>query len=165
MTPFSLWASVIAVAGTLLGGLLAGVVQARTARAARRETRATDRRAEALAAVTALLAAVADHRRARWDREHLRLSGPFQQELVVREARAASRVTRSAITAPLATVCILLPELADEAEAAVQATYAMRHVADEATLEGLRAGSVAAEKQLRQAAARVFAPERSRRLP
>lgn len=155
-----MWASVIAVAGTLLGGVLAGVVQARVARTTRRETRAADRRAEALGAVTALLAAVADHRRAGWVKEDLRLSGADDDAVL--EARATTHMTRSAITAPLATVSILLPELADQAEAAVQATYAMRETGDHAALEALRAASVAAEKQLRQAAARVFATERCR---
>lgn len=155
-----MWASVIAVAGTLAGGLLAGVVQARVARTARRETRAGDRRAEALTAVTALLAAVADHRRARWMKEDLRLSGADDDAVVA--ARAAAHATRSAITAPLATVSILLPELADVAEAAVQATYAMRETDDHAALQALRVASVVAEKQLRQAAAGVFAPERCR---
>lgn len=157
---FSLWASVIAVAGTLLGGLLAGAVQAWTARVARRETRVADRRAEALTAVTALLAAVADHRSRSWVKEDLRLSGADEQAVV--EARDAGHLTRSAITAPLTTVSILTPALADAAEAAVQATYAMRNAADHDALEQLRAASVAAEKQLRQAASRVFAPDRRR---
>jgi hypothetical protein len=157
---FSLWASVIAVAGTLLGGLLAGVVQAWTARAARRETRAADRRAEALAAVTALLAGVADHRRTMWTLGDLRLSGADDD--AVRAARDATHVTRSAITAPLATVSILTPAVADAAEAAVQASYALRNAADQDALEQSRAASVAAEKQLRTAASRVFVPERCR---
>lgn len=155
-----MWASVIAVAGTLLGGLLAGVVQAWTGRVARREIRADDRRKEALAAVTALLAAVADHRRAMWTVGDLRLSGADEQ--VLREARAAAHATRSAITEPLATVVILAPTLADAAEAAVQAAYALRHVADPDVLETWRAASVVTDKQLRQAASRVFAPERCR---
>lgn len=157
---FSLWTSVIAVAGTLAGGLLAGMVQARTARVARRETRDADRRAEALTAVTALLAAIADHRRTRWVREELRHSGA--DDTAMTQARAATHATRSAITAPLAMVCILLPELVNPAEAAVQAAYAMRDTSDLAALTALRAASVAAEQQLRQAASRVFAPDRRR---
>ncbi|GAB3446353.1 protein kilB [Actinophytocola sediminis] len=156
----SLWASVIAVAGTLAGGLLGGVLQARSARVARRETRAEDRRTEALAALTALLSAVADHRRARWDREDLRLSDADQD--TQQAARAAGRITRAAITAPLATVSILLPELADTADAAIQATYAIREVPDRATLDQLRTAAVAAERQLQRDASGVFAPERRR---
>lgn len=144
-------ASVVAVVGTLLGGVLGAVVQAWLARVGRRETR----RAEALDAVTRLLAAVADHRRTSWVKEDLRLSGAGQDALL--EARGATHGTRSAITAPLALVCILTPSLADVAEAAVQASYAMRDAADHAALEQLRAASVAAEKQLRAAASRVFA--------
>ncbi|HYQ66172.1 protein kilB [Actinophytocola sp.] len=154
---FALWASCIAVLGTLLGGLLTGVVQARLGRTARRETRAADRRAEALAAVTALLAAVADHRRTMWTLEDLRLSGADDDTVFA--AREATHITRSAITAPLATVCILLPELGDSAEAAVQATYALRGVTDQDALEHLRFAAVVAEKQLRQAGSHVFAAD------
>jgi hypothetical protein len=93
-------------------------------------------------------------------KEDLRLSGADEQAVVA--ARDAGHVTRSAITAPLATVCILIPALADAAEAAVQAAYAMRNAADHDVLEQLRAASVAAEKQLRLAASGVFAPERCR---
>lgn len=150
-----MWSNLITMVATLSGCLLTGLVQARVAGTARRETRAADQRTEALTALVALLAAVADHRRALWVREDLRLSGA--DEPVIREARAATHATRSAITAPLATVSILLPELADRAEAAVQAAYAMRNTTDHAELEALRAASVAAEKQLRQAASRAFA--------
>ena len=153
----AVWGNVITLVGTLSGGLLVGMLQARVAHTARRETRAADQRADALAAVTALLSAVADHRRSRWVREELRLSGADAAELVA--AREKTHVTRSAITAPLATVCILLPTLADQAEATVQTAYAMRNAPDLTALEALRAASVAAEKQLRQAAADVFTPD------
>lgn len=153
----ALWAGVltggIAVVGTLAGGLVTWWGQARQARV----TRAESRRADALDAVAALLAAVADHRRARWVREELRLSGADAADLV--KAREKTHVTRSAITGPLAVVCILLPTLADQAEATVQAAYTMRNAPDLEALEAMRAASVAAEKQLRQAASRVFAPD------
>lgn len=152
----ALWTSAIAVTGTLAGGVVTAALQARVARTARRETQVAGQRAEALTAVTALLAAVADHRRARWVREELRLANADQQ--VQDRARERTHTSRSAITAPLATVSILIPTLVDAAEAAVQATYAMRHVADLATLEQLRTASLGAEKQLRQAASGVFAP-------
>jgi hypothetical protein len=90
-------------------------------------------------------------------KEDLRLNDADEQSML--KARDVTHATRSAITAPLATVCILIPALADSAEAAVQAAYAVRKAADRAALELLRAGSVAAEKQLRQAAAAVFGPE------
>jgi hypothetical protein len=66
-----MWSSIIAVAGTLLGGALAGLLQVRVERAAR-----ADRRAEALrVALGELVAALGDHRRAMWHREELRLKG------------------------------------------------------------------------------------------
>lgn len=151
----SLWVSVIAVAGTLLGVLVTGVVQAVMARAAHRRQRAADLRTEAVDAVTALLTAVADHRRAMWVREELRLTGGDQA--AQDHAREASHVTRSAITAPLAKVSLLVPDLGDAADAAVRAIYAMRNAADLDTLAHQRAGSLAAEDMFRKDAARVFA--------
>ncbi|GAA2225870.1 protein kilB [Streptomyces nogalater] len=66
-----MWSSVIAVAGTLLGGALTALLQLRRERAGRDE-----RRAEALrVALGELVAALGDHRRALWHREDLVLSG------------------------------------------------------------------------------------------
>jgi hypothetical protein len=151
----AVWSSLIAVIGTLSGGLLAGLVQARLASAARREMRGDTRRADALAAVTALVSAVADHRRARWMREELRLTDASEHPLA--EARTACRTTRSAITAPLVTVRILLPALIPAAEHAVQATYAMRDCGDHATLTQLRAEALDASDRLVEAASAFFA--------
>lgn len=150
-----MWSNVIAVLGTLAGCLLTGGVQARVARIERRETRWETRRTAALDAVTALVAALADHRRARFVVEERRLSGADTHS--VEQARAIAHATRSAVTVPLTTVSILTPALADLTQEATQATYAMRHVPDHAALETLRANAVATSDRLIEAAAGLFA--------
>lgn len=149
-----MWSNVIAVLGTLAGCLVTGGVQARMTRVERRESRRDARRAEALGAVTALVAALADHRRARFVVEDRRLSGADPQS--VEQARAAAHATRSAVTVPLTTVSILTPALADAAQVAKQAAYAMRHVPDHTTLEKLRADALATSDRLVDAAAELF---------
>ncbi|MEU3860627.1 protein kilB [Streptomyces sp. NPDC028722] len=109
-----MWSSLIAVAGTLLGGALTGLMQFRRDRAA-----PADRRADALrSAPGELVAALGDHRRAMWHREDLRLSCASAE--AVAAARAASHATRSAVTAPLAAVCVLEPSPAEPARRAPQ---------------------------------------------
>ncbi|AEW95901.1 MULTISPECIES: hypothetical protein [Streptomycetaceae] len=144
--------SVIAVAGTLLGSVTAYVLQQRAARSARSEDRATERRRDVVAAVAQLTAALADHRRAMWVREDLRLSGAADEEY--RTARADSHATRAAITAPLATVAILAPDLAPVATEAAQATYALRHAPDRDALTTARTAAIAATDRLVAEAAR-----------
>lgn len=149
------WQSVIAVAGTLLGSLLGSGVQARIARVARREERTAGRRADAMTAVTALVSALADHRRAMFVLEDLRLSTATPE--ATEAARTTSHGTRSAITTPLVTVRMLTPALANAAEAATSAAYAMRLAPDHAELETRRAAALAASNQLVDAAGELFA--------
>jgi hypothetical protein len=150
-----MWASVVAVAGTLLGGLSANVVQGRVARSARRETRVDSHQADAVAAVIALVSALADHRRVMWLVEDWRLTGAPQD--VMSEARTARHETRSAVTGPLVTVCILAPALAESARSAANAAYAMRHAPGLDELEALRAAAVVASDALVDQAAIEFA--------
>lgn len=118
-------ATVIAVLGTLLGAVVAGAFQQKTA--GRAATAAADEqlRRERLAAVTELAAAGSDHRRAMWMRGEARLSGSADR---FEELRAASHATRSAITRPLVAVQVLIPDPAVRAAAQtmVSATYRMR---------------------------------------
>jgi hypothetical protein len=151
----SLWGSVITVLGTLAGALLVGGLQARTAHAARRETHAVTRHSEALAAVTALVAALVDHRRTMWVREDLRLSDADPDQ--VGQARAASHETRSAVTAPWVTVLILLPDLATLARRATIATYALRHATTPSALAALRETAITTTDRLINAAVRTIA--------
>ncbi|WKX73836.1 protein kilB [Streptomyces sp. XD-27] len=146
-----MWSTVIAVAGTLLGGALTGLLQFRGERAARAE-----RRAEALRlALGELVAALGDHRRAMWHREDLRLNGASQEAL--QAARAASHVTRSAVTAPLVSVSVLEPSLAEPARKAALAALEIRDVADRTVLAARREAAIAATDDLVAAAGRVMA--------
>ncbi|MFE3560602.1 protein kilB, partial [Streptomyces sp. NPDC059193] len=88
----TMWQTLIAVLGTLAGVGITSFYQAYAARTARADTRRT----EGLTAVTALVEALANHRRAMWVREDLRLRGEDWAA-----ARTESHVTRAAITAPL----------------------------------------------------------------
>lgn len=147
-----MWGSLIAVFGTLAGGVLMAWATARTARTARRESRRDQHRREALDAVTALATAVADHRRAMLILEEVKLSGGDTAE-----AREEKNQTRSAITAPLFQVSVLAPALTAAAEEAVQATYAMRNAPDEAKLRALHDEAKAAADRLTAAARGMFA--------
>ncbi|WP_225827953.1 protein kilB [Streptomyces naphthomycinicus] len=145
-----MWSSIIAVAGTLLGGALTGLLQIRRERSARAE-----RRAEALRmALGELVAALGDHRRALWHREDLVLGGASQE--TVAAARAASHATRSAVTAPLVSVSVLEPALAGPARAAALAAFGIRDVADRTELAALREAAIAATDELVAAAGRVM---------
>lgn len=150
-----MWDSLIAVGGTLAGGLVGGWVQLRGARAERRENRRDARRSEALSAVTALAGALADHRRAMWQYEDAKLTGKPEQ--VVAELLAVQHGTRSAINAPMTTVAILIPVLAELARDAAQATYAMRDAGDLDVLEARRVVAVGASDRLVEIAAEFFA--------
>lgn len=119
--------AIVAVLGTLAGALLTGTLQHISQRAQRTAAEASARRTEGVAAVTALATALADHRRAMWIREDMRIRGEDWSE-----ARVESHVTRSAITAPLLHVSVLLPALAPAAQAAARAAYGLRE-ADGAT--------------------------------
>lgn len=141
--------TLIAVLGTLAGVAITNGYQARAARTARQETR----RVEGLAAVEILAAALADHRRAMWVREDLRLRGEDWSA-----ARAESHTTRSAITAPLTRVQILLPAAAGHAGAAAQAVYDLRGAEDHAALTAARDNAIRKADELIPAAGTALAP-------
>jgi hypothetical protein len=150
-----MWDSLVAVGGTLAGGWIGGWLQLRGARAERRENRGEARRGEALSAVTGLVEAFADHRRAMWQFEDAKLTGKPGQ--VVAELQAVQHVTRSAINGPMTTVAILTPALAVPAREAATATYAMRNCGDLDVLEARRAVALAASDRLVTVAAEFFA--------
>ncbi|MFB6533562.1 protein kilB [Streptomyces noursei] len=150
-----MWSSIIAVIGTLLGSVTAYVLQQRAARAERDEARADDLRSRQLAAIAALVAALADHRRAMWVREDLALSGA--NITAYNTARATSHETRSAITVPLLTVTLLIPTLAESAEGAAKATYALRGAPDSRALADLRDTALVAVDRLTADAATALA--------
>lgn len=146
-------ATVIAVLGTLAGVVLTGTLSHLSQRAQRKADTDTARRTEGLAAVTDLVTALADHRRAMWVREDLRLHG---QDWTT--ARTESHTTRSAITAPLLRVQLLLPDLAPAAQTAARATYALRGgcEAGETELAARRDQAIAKTDELVTATSRVL---------
>ncbi|WP_328473529.1 protein kilB [Streptomyces sp. NBC_00448] len=150
-----MWSSVIAVAGTLLGGALTGLLQSRGDRRARQSARA-DEKAQALrAALGELVAALGDHRRAMWHREVLRLDGTDPEAFEA--ARNASRATRSAVTAPLVSVSVIEPALAQTARQAAEAAFDLRDAPDRATLAARRENAITATDTLVAAAGRAMA--------
>ena len=136
--------ALIAVLGTLAGSAIAHLSQ----RSQRRATEVRARRTEALTAVADLATALADHRRAMWVREDLRLRG---EDWV--DARAESHATRSAITAPLLRVQVLLPAVAPAAQAAAHAAYSLRAAESEAELRTRRDNAITTADDLVTAAA------------
>jgi hypothetical protein len=155
-------ATLVAVAGTLAGVLLSVLTQAWLARSARREAqtareeaRVEARRDNALAAVTTLANALANHRRAMW-MVGVHLLNHADKKLLD-EARNHSHDTRAEINIPLVTVEILVPALAPVAHQATQATFALRQPDDLDTLEQRRVDAKAAYERLVAEARTVFA--------
>ncbi|MFI6125359.1 hypothetical protein ACIBCU_37555 [Streptomyces sp. NPDC051064] len=116
----------IAVLGTLLGAVVAGVFQQKNTSRAEGAARAEQLRRDRLEAVTALASVGSDHRRALWMRGEAKLNDQPAPQL--EGLRLASHVTRSAITRPLVAVQILIPDPAvtDAAKAMVITAYRMR---------------------------------------
>ncbi|MGW2401797.1 protein kilB [Kitasatospora sp. NPDC001664] len=120
--------SIVAVVGTLAGAAVAGRMQNRAATQARTADTAQARRAEVTGAVTALVSALADHRRAQTIRlRALFLTGSPQEADVHTEN---VHTTRSAVTTPHTLLRIVSPDLAGAAQNAVDATFALRTAAD-----------------------------------
>ncbi|ARP71304.1 protein kilB [Streptomyces pluripotens] len=150
-----MWASIIAVVGTLLGGTLTGLLQIKSARITQSAARA-DQREEALRrALGELVAALGDHRRAMWHREVLRLNGATEE--AVEAARTVSRATRSAVTGPLVAVSVLERSLAGPARQAALAAFNLRDATDHTTLAAHREAAIAATDELVAAASRAMA--------
>lgn len=119
-------ATIIAIVGTLLGATVSGAFALRSAGRTERAATTEQLRRDRLEAVTALAAAGSDHRRTLWNRGEAEISNSGQARLG--ELRAASHITRSAITRPLVAVQILIPdpEVRAAAKQMVVATYLMR---------------------------------------
>ncbi|MEU5108216.1 pRL2-23 [Streptomyces sp. NPDC021354] len=151
-----MWQSILAIAGTLAGAVVAGLLQQRATRTAQSSEREAELRRERLTAVKELAAAVADHRRAMWVREEARDGSTPETRLA--ELRAESHTTRSAITAPHTALRVLVqdPAVREAAERAIQATYRMREAHGLAELREMRAAAVDAETAFVDAAGRYL---------
>ena len=156
-----MWTAVIAVLGTLAGGLANALAQARSERAARREAhavrmqeRAAHHQDSQVAAVESLVKSLNDHRAAMARRMERALGGAADEE--IEALRDLTRATRSEISVPLASVSVRAPALAEVAEAAARASYALRDVVDQAQLDAARVAAGEAVTALIRAAARFF---------
>ncbi|MEU6619108.1 protein kilB [Streptomyces parvus] len=147
-----MFAAIVAVAGTLAGAVLTGALAHLNQRAQRKADADASRRVEGLAAVTDLVSALTDHRRAMWVREDLRLRGEDWTQ-----ARAESHATRSAITTPLLRVQLLLPSLAPAAQAAARATYGLRDSDGQPPLAAARLNAIQQTDALVEAAGTALA--------
>ncbi|MER7968530.1 hypothetical protein ABTX35_05885 [Streptomyces sp. NPDC096080] len=133
-----MFATLIAVLGTLAGTVVAGLMQhvttARTARAATAE-----RRREALAAaVPALLAAIVRHR----EQQYLKVESRKDNQPDTPEARQARYAARSAVTSAMDSLHMVTTDavLLTVAQDAVNTAMAIGDVpADEVPAAGLRA--------------------------
>ncbi|MGW9441219.1 protein kilB [Streptomyces sp. NPDC055607] len=144
-------ATIIAIAGTLAGALLSGLLTARQARTALTASETIARRQAAVDAVATLAAAVAAHRSAMWHRENKRLTGEDWTA-----DRQHSHTTRAAISAPAVRLAILAPTLRLAAETAIHASYALRGAENETALDAAREASLAADEQLLNQAGRLL---------
>lgn len=151
-----MWASVVAVIGTLAGSIVTGLLQRRAARADRQNAQADQRRTEQIQAVTALAKAVSDHRRAMWEVRDAQLTEAGEDR--VRELRDESHRTRSEITEPAVRVRLLHGDaVRAAAHEAVQSTYRMRDASSLDVLETLRAAALLAHDDMVDAAGRALA--------
>ncbi|OXZ01769.1 hypothetical protein [Streptomyces sp. 2R] len=145
--------AVVAVVGTPAGSLATGMLAHFAQRSQRVAAEVSARRAEVLEAVSALVSALADHRRAMAVRELLRRLDGGEWSA----ARAESHTTRSAISAPLLRLRLLEPALAATAQSAAQAVYAMREATTEAGLQEARGHAIRESDELVDAAGAALA--------
>lgn len=148
---------VIAVVGTLAGAIVSGAFQHKVARRTEHAGRVDRRRSDRVEAVTALACAAADHRRAMWMRGDAALAGASEGRL--RELRAESHATRSAVTRPLVALRLHItdPEVRAAADAMVAAVYALRDALTDADLAAAREAAVQEHDAFVDTAARYLA--------
>lgn len=119
-------ATILAIAGTLLGATVSGLFQHASAGRTERTARREQHRAAQLEAITALAVAISDHRTAMWVRGDACLKEDPDER--VRELQTRSHATRSAVTRPLVALRLHVtdPAVREAADVMVAATYAMR---------------------------------------
>lgn len=152
-----LWASLVAVVGTLAGALVSGSLQHRVARSDRSDARANQVRLDRIEAVTTLAVALSDHRGAMWHVREAQLTN--QDTHRVEELRDESRRTRSSVTAPAVRLRLLIadPAVRTAAREAIDATYAMRGAPTVAALQEQRRTALAAHDRMVDAAGAFLA--------
>lgn len=151
-----MYAAVIAVIGTLAGALVSGLLQHRIARSQHESALADQLRTEKVDALTALGAAVADHRLAMWKRTDALFCDAEPERLEA--LRDASHETRSAISGPDTRVRLLIRNdvVREAATEAIETTYAMRDAAAPEDLQTLRRRAVEGHDALLTVAGRYL---------
>ncbi|MGW3653996.1 hypothetical protein [Streptomyces sp. NPDC000878] len=116
----------IAVVGTLLGAIVSGRFQERSAERSVQASRGEAVRRDCLGAVTDLACAVSDHRRAMWMRGDAVLKEAPSER--IEALRGESHMTRSGITRPLVALRVLIEdqEVREAAVTMITLTYAIR---------------------------------------
>jgi hypothetical protein len=151
----SVWSNVVTAAATLGGVAITAYSNARNVRAQHRAKIQRESVDAALDAAAELISAVDAHRAAMWKLEDLRITGA--ETVRVDDAQAVSHGTRAAITRPQVRLFVLVPDLTDAVNAAVQATFAMRDSTDLAELETRRTAAHQARGRLITACQAAFA--------
>jgi hypothetical protein len=118
--------AIVAVAGTLLGSIVSGLFQHKSAGRTEMVARAEQLRRDQLEAATALAVAISDHRTAMWVRGDAVLQDDPADR--IRELKTRSHATRSEVTRPLVALRLHItdPAVRQAATEMVTATYAMR---------------------------------------
>ncbi|MDX3524951.1 pRL2-23 [Streptomyces sp. ID05-39B] len=141
-----MWTTVIAVLGTLLGAVVAGVIQHQTARAGRVQDRAETLRREQFDAIAALAACATEHRRVLHAQQDFQRPGHTTDQEYLASLKAERYATRSATTAQLVRVQLLIldPAMRQAAADLVTSTYNLRDLTDADDIEAHRLAAVAA---------------------
>ncbi|MFI7278554.1 protein kilB [Streptomyces sp. NPDC049879] len=144
---------VIAIAGALLGSIMTGRMQRRITEDAHAAAERAALRREQIAAVAAVAAGAADHRRTSYRRRVLEQRGATAEELA--EAKDDAYRTRSAMAQPLALVRLLIPHQAVRVavDQLVATTFGLREAPD---LAAGREASIAAHDRFLDTAAAVI---------
>ncbi|MFJ9635026.1 hypothetical protein ACIRU8_45775 [Streptomyces sp. NPDC101175] len=118
--------TMIAVIGTLMGAVVSGLFQHRSAGRTEAVARLAQLRQDKLEAVTALAVAISDHRSAMWARGDAQLKADPADR--IRDLKVRTHETRAAVTRPLVVLRLLVPnsDVRRAADEMVASTYAMR---------------------------------------
>ncbi|MCF1593854.1 pRL2-23 [Streptomyces muensis] len=141
-----MWTTVVAVLGTLLGAVVAGAIQHQSARAGRVQDRADTLRRERFDAISALAACATEHRRVLYAQQDLQRQAQRTDPEYLAALTAERHATRSATTAQLVRVQLLIldPAVRQAAADLVTSTYNLRDLTDADAIEAHRRAAVAA---------------------
>ncbi len=150
-----MWTTVVAVLGTLLGAIVAGAIQHQTARTGRVQDRAETLWREQFDAITALAACATEHRRVLYTQQDLQHHGHWPDPEYLAALKAERYATRSATTAQLVRLQLLIldPAVRQAAADLVTSTYNLRDLTDADDIEARRRAAVAAHDSFVGAAA------------